>query len=100
MKGQLIRFLKKKRRSGRRTNVESITGGIFIWFKRRWRINDSDYVFEAVGGVTGQRHASATTAQVLAVRPLHVDVPLLLLTAAASLQTTLMVAWIRPEHQV
>lgn len=51
----------------------------------------SDDVFEAVGGVAGQSHASAATAQVLAVRPLHVDVPLLLLTAAASLRTTLCV---------
>lgn len=51
----------------------------------------SDDVFEAVGGVAGQSHASAATAQVLAVRPLHVDVPLLLLAAAASLRTTLRV---------
>lgn len=49
----------------------------------------SDYVFEAVGGITGQRHAFAATAQVLAVRSLHVNVPLLLLAAAASLRATL-----------
>lgn len=49
----------------------------------------SDDVFEAVGGVAGQRGVSAATAQVLAVRPLHVDVPLLLLAAAASLGATL-----------
>lgn len=49
----------------------------------------SDDVFEAVGGVAGQRGASAATAQVLAVRPLHVDVPLLLLAAATSLGATL-----------
>lgn len=55
-------------------------------------MGESHYVLEAVGGVTGQHHASAATAQVLAVRPLHVDVPLLLLAAAASLQTTLSVA--------
>lgn len=54
--------------------------------------HSSDDVFEAVGGVAGQRHASAAAAQVLAVRPLHVDVPLLLLAAAASLRTTLSVA--------
>lgn len=51
----------------------------------------SDDVFEAVGGIAGQGHASAATAQVLAVRPLHVDVPLLLLADAASLRTTLSV---------
>lgn len=49
----------------------------------------SDNVFEAVGGVAGQPHALAATAQVLTVRPLHVNVPLLLLTAAAGLRTTL-----------
>lgn len=60
----------------------------------------SDDVFEAVGGVAGQRRASAPAAQVLAVRPLHVDVPLLLLAAAASLRTTLSVCvvWITPNE--
>lgn len=51
--------------------------------------DSSDYVFEAVGGITGQPHALAATTQVLAVRPLHVNVPQLLLTAAASLRATL-----------
>lgn len=50
----------------------------------------SDNVFEAVGGITGQLRALATTTQVLAVRPLHVNVPLLLLAAAASLRATLV----------
>lgn len=49
----------------------------------------SDDVFEAVGGVAGQPHALAATTQVLAVRPLHVNVPLLLLTAAAGLRAAL-----------
>lgn len=49
----------------------------------------SDDVFEAVGGVAGQPHALAATTQVLAVRPLHVDVPLLLLAAAAGLRAAL-----------
>lgn len=49
----------------------------------------SDDVLEAVGGVAGQPHALAATTQVLAVRPLHVDVPLLPLTAAASLRAAL-----------
>lgn len=49
----------------------------------------SDDVFEAVGGVTGQPHSLATTTQVLAVRPPHVDVSLLLLTSAASLRAAL-----------
>lgn len=49
----------------------------------------SDYVFEAVGGVTGQPHPLAATTQVLTVRLLHVNVPLLLLTDAAGLRATL-----------
>lgn len=65
---------------------KSVTGGIFPQLQR-----SSDDVFEAVGGIAGQRHASAAAAQVLAVRPLHVDVPLLLLADAASLRTTLSV---------
>lgn len=43
----------------------------------------SDYVFEAVGGVTGQPLALAAATQVLAVRTTNVNVPLLPLTAAA-----------------
>lgn len=49
----------------------------------------SDDVFEAVGGVAGQPHPFAAAAQVLAVRPLHVDVPLLLLADATSLRAAL-----------
>ena len=49
----------------------------------------SDDVFEAIGSVTGQPHSFTAATQVLAVRPLHVNVPLLLLTAAASLGATL-----------
>lgn len=49
----------------------------------------SDNVFEAVGGVTGQPHALAATTQILAVRPLHVNVPLLLFAAAAGLRAAL-----------
>lgn len=49
----------------------------------------SDYIFEAVGGVAGQLRALAATTQVLAVGPLHVNVPLLLLTDATSLRATL-----------
>lgn len=48
-----------------------------------------DDVLETVNGVTGQPHPLTATAQVLAVRPLHVYVPLLLLTGAASLRATL-----------
>lgn len=58
----------------------------------------SDYVFEAVGGVTGQSRALAATTQVLAVRLLHVNVPLLYLTAAASLRATLR--WIGGDNKV
>lgn len=56
----------------------------------------SDDVFEAVGGVTRQPHALAAAAEVLAVRPLHVDVPLLLLTAAARLRAALRREGTRP----
>lgn len=52
-------------------------------------LDNSDDVFEAVGGITGQPRAFAAATQVLTVRPLHVDVSLLLLTAAASLRATL-----------
>lgn len=55
----------------------------------RERGGSSDNVFEAVGGVTGQPHALAATAQILAVRPLHVDVPLLPLAVAAGLRAAL-----------
>ena len=54
-----------------------------------WGGLSSDDVFEAVGGVAGQPHALAATTQVLSVRPLHVDVPLLPLAAAAGLRAAL-----------
>ena len=62
-----------------------------VWASRPERntLGSSDNVLEAVGGVTGQPHALAATTQVLTVRPLHVNVPLLLLTGAASLRATL-----------
>lgn len=48
-----------------------------------WLERQSDYVFEAVGGITGQPLALAAATQVLAVRTPNVNVPLLPLTAAA-----------------
>lgn len=48
-----------------------------------------DDVLETVNGVTGQPHPLTATAQVLAVRSLHVYVPLLLLTDAARLRAAL-----------
>lgn len=52
-------------------------------------LGSSDNVFEAVGGITRQPHTLAATAQVLTVRPLHINVSLLLLTATAGLRATL-----------
>lgn len=60
----------------------------------------SDDVFEAVGGVAGQPHTLTATAQVLTVRPLHVDVSLLLLTAAASLRTSLAQSGETPSEHI
>ena len=57
--------------------------------RRRHRHPSSDDVLEAVGGVAGQPRPLAAAAQVLAVRPLHVDVPLLPLAAARGLQASL-----------
>lgn len=51
--------------------------------------SSSHDVLEAVGGVTGQPGPLAAAAQVLTVRPLHVDASLLALAAARGLQAFL-----------
>lgn len=49
-----------------------------------------DYVLETVDGVTGKAFALATATQFLTVRTTQVNVPLLSLTAAASLAANLV----------
>lgn len=49
----------------------------------------SDNIFEAVSVITGQPLASAAATELLAMRSLEIDVPLLLRAGATSLRTGL-----------